>query len=58
MPLYEKRHSNHEKHLCSMVTWGAALSEYKELVKNPKFICMECGRLAAKEENLCEPIPL
>jgi hypothetical protein len=32
-----------------------SLSNFKELVKNPKFICKTCGRAAGKEENLCEP---
>jgi hypothetical protein len=33
-------------------------STFKDLVKNPRFICKKCGRAAAKEENLCEPVPL
>jgi hypothetical protein len=41
-----------------MVKRGADLPMYKDLVRNPKFICKKCGRAAAKEENLCEPVPL
>jgi hypothetical protein len=28
---------------------------YVELVKNPKFVCMDCGRVAAKKAWLCNP---
>jgi hypothetical protein len=41
-----------------MVKRGADLPMYKDLVRNPKFICNKCGRAAAKEENLCEAVPL
>ncbi|MFA5869843.1 MAG: hypothetical protein WC941_09120 [Candidatus Bathyarchaeia archaeon] len=58
MPLYEKPHRNHDKHLCSLVAEGADLSEYKELVRDPKYICRVCGRAAASEKNLCDPVPL
>ena len=29
------------------------LDEYKKLVKDPKFVCKNCGRAAASEKNLC-----
>jgi len=41
-----------------MADRGVDLETVKALVKNPKFICKKCGRAAAKEENLCEPVPL
>jgi len=34
------------------------LEQIKALVKDPKFICKTCGRVAAKEENLCDPVSL
>jgi len=52
------RLSEHKKHLCSIVEAGVSVEEYKKLVENGKFVCMECGRVAAKEENLCYPKPL
>lgn len=33
-------------------------SEIKELVKDPKFICFNCGRVADSGDNLCNPMPL
>ena len=41
-----------------MADRGADLQTVKDLVRNPKFICKKCGRAAAKEENLREPVPL
>jgi hypothetical protein len=58
MPIFEKPHVNHEKHLCSIVSAGPTVEEYKKLVKNPKFLCRGCGRVAEKEENLCNPAPI
>ncbi len=58
MPLFEKPHVSHEKHLCSIVESGANLGEYKKLVRNAKYVCKQCGRVTAKEENLCDPTPL
>jgi hypothetical protein len=51
-------HLGHMHHLCDMANRGVALKVVKKLVKKPKFICKNCGRAAAKEENLCEPVPL
>ena len=52
-------HIGHKHHLCSLVEEGiATLDQVKAMVKNPKFICKKCGRVAAKEENLCEPVSL
>lgn len=31
------------------------LSEYAEIVKEPRFMCHTCGRVANKKKNLCEP---
>jgi hypothetical protein len=54
----EMPHLNHEGHLCylqNMGYLGSYLNDYKELVKNAKFVCKKCGRSAASEANLCEP---
>jgi phage terminase large subunit GpA-like protein len=58
MAFYEK-HAGHEKHLCFKVSnKTTTLEEYKALVKDAKYLCKHCGRLAANAENLCDPIPL
>lgn len=31
------------------------LKELKKLSAEPKFMCMECGRVSAKKETLCSP---
>jgi len=51
-------HLGHFKHLCAMADRGEGLENIKVLVRNPAFICRKCGRAAAKDENLCEPVPL
>ncbi len=52
---------NHEKHLCRL--YGSGLhkqdpDQYAHLVRDPKFVCKSCGRVAAARENLCDPILL
>ena len=54
-------HPGHGKHLCYLNHLGFQLSntkEYKSLVKNPKYLCRVCGRVAAKKESLCKPVSL
>jgi hypothetical protein len=52
-------HIGHRQHLCDMVDRGdVSIDQFKELVKDAKFVCKVCGRAAAKEANLCDPIAL
>jgi hypothetical protein len=52
-------HIGHYNHLCEICKKGVCtLEQFKSLVRDPKFICKQCGRVAAKAENLCEPAPL
>ena len=51
-------HPGHDKHLCFLENIGyvkANLDEYKKLVRNPIFVCKNCGRAAANDKNLCRP---
>lgn len=59
LPARAVTHLGHGKHLCHLVEdMGIGIDEYKQLVKNAKFLCKKCGRVAAREENLCEPVKL
>ena len=52
---------NHDGHLCHLgatMTTVQRLNEIKELVRNPQYICRNCGRVAGCAENLCNPEPL
>ncbi len=45
------------KKLCKLVKdeyLVAHLSEYIEIVKEPKYICKKCGRVSDKEKRLCK----
>jgi hypothetical protein len=49
-------HANHENHLCYLENTGfidAFPEAYKDLIRNGKYMCRVCGRVAAKAENLC-----
>ncbi len=51
--------SSHSQHLCYMVSQGFNLSnkdEYEALIKEPRFKCQKCGRLAKEQINLCKPV--
>ena len=51
----------HDEHLCYLVNMGYienSLNDYKELVKDAKFVCKKCGRSANSNENLCRPVKI
>jgi hypothetical protein len=51
-------HPQHEEHLCFKQNVGYLKSnfeDYKKLVRNGKFVCKNCGRVALKDESLCAP---
>jgi hypothetical protein len=57
----ECQSNSHTRHLCYIVSQGFHLSDkqdYEALVKDPKFKCEHCGRVANSEKNLCRPVSL
>lgn len=54
----ECKSESHSEHLCYIISQGFHLSDadkYNELVKDTKFKCEQCGRLAKSSNNLCMP---
>jgi len=49
-----------ENKMCALTCCACNLDieKIKPLVNEPKFICKSCGRVANKEENLCQPVAL
>lgn len=52
-----KHEHGHPGHLCVLAAEGR-VDEIKGMVKDPKFICFNCGRVADHEGNLCSPMSL
>lgn len=48
---------DHKGHLCLLASQDK-FEEIKELAKNPKFICFNCGRVADSDKNVCNPMPI
>jgi hypothetical protein len=48
---------DHGGHLCVLVS-KKEFDRIRTLVKNPRFICFNCGRVADSRRNLCNPMPL
>ncbi len=52
-------HIGHKNHLCEMAKGGnVSLEQMKDLVRNPKYMCKVCGRVASNSDSLCEAITL
>ena len=48
---------NHKGHLCVLASEGK-FEDIKKIVKSPRFVCFNCGRVADSDKNLCNPMPL
>lgn len=48
---------DHAGHICVLMSQNKT-DEVKTLVRNPQFICFNCGRVADSDSNLCNPMPL
>jgi len=57
----ECQSDSHTEHLCYITSQDLHLSDkqdYDVLVKDPKFECEHCGRVANSDMNLCRPVSL
>ena len=51
--------SEKEKHLCKLKDQiKEDFEQYRQLVKDARFVCMKCGRAARDERHLCKPVAL
>lgn len=48
---------DHSGHLCVLVS-EKQFDKIKSLVREPRYICFNCGRVADDKSNLCNPMPL
>ena len=46
---------DHGQHMCQLVKAETPIEELREIVSGARYICKNCGRAAAEEENLCAP---
>ncbi len=54
-------HPNHDQHLCWLTNVGFHRQDpeqYNKLVKDGKYVCGGCGRVAVDKGNLCDPVEL
>lgn len=51
----KKCNGDHEIHICKMAE-ERKLTEIKDFVNNPDFMCSNCGRVSNLAENLCNPL--
>lgn len=51
------KQGGHKGHLCVLASEGR-FEDLKKLVRNPKFVCFNCGRVADSDKQLCNPMPL
>ena len=58
MPDEKMPHAGHDKHLCYLASTGHLKEDredFKKLVRNGKYVCKGCGRVAAEAASLCAP---
>ena len=55
--LHNESHPGHENHLCELVR-NRKIDTVAKLAKDPKYICLICGRVAKNSANLCLPVEM
>jgi hypothetical protein len=53
----KKCKGDHAGHICVLAS-NARFELIKEITREPRFICFNCGRVADNACNLCNPMPL
>ena len=51
----------HREHLCYFISQGFHATDtqrYNDMVTEPNFKCLKCGRVAKSDKSLCEPVSL
>ncbi len=56
-PLIDHNEADHDKHLCALAA-TRQMKTLARLARDGKYLCRACGRVAAKAENLCDPVKL
>lgn len=48
-----------DQHLCKLKDeLKEDFNRYVRLIKDPRFVCLKCGRAANEEKRLCKPVSL
>jgi len=50
----QKCTGDHSQHICSLAA-GKEIEIIRRLTTEPQYICLDCGRVANSEDNLCKP---
>ena len=57
----ECKSDEHTKHLCHFISSGHHVNneeDYKDLIKEPRYKCYNCGHTANIKQSLCHPLKL
>ena len=55
-----KKETGHNEKMCALTCCACNmdLKKVQSVAKDAEFICKDCGHVAAKAKNLCEPVAL
>ncbi|HOX44976.1 MAG TPA: hypothetical protein PK668_15355 [Myxococcota bacterium] len=56
-PALEEVHPHHDEHLCEL-TARRKLAQVARASRGARFLCHVCGRAAAEQRSLCEPVEI